>query len=259
MTSSSTLRRILGTITAVGTLIAGVMYATAPTDNGEPLRAEAGSRKTSVEQVTTSESYQGGEEDARGNDASDIEALRREVALLRADLGAVQRRLNQLARRAVEAEQQEVAHGSAVPDGMPALDPRASLAAVAAERQRLEAESEQRILAQSEANEAALQKETEDPTWSGEARDLINGAVVAEELGATSVQDVECRATLCRVEVTHKDRQARAAFRSQFIQAVAQLLPRAMMQPVENEDGSTSSVLYLARDGHDFPQPEATN
>lgn len=68
----------------------------------------------------------------------------------------------------------------------------------AAEMQKLEAESEKRILAQAEANEAALWKETEDPAWSGEARDLIASAVAAEELAATSVQDLECRATLCR-------------------------------------------------------------
>jgi hypothetical protein len=259
VTSSSTLRRVFGIITAVGTLVAVVMYGTAPTDNGEPPRMGAESRKAPVEQTLTSESYQGGEEDAHGNGVDDIDVLRREVALLRADMAAVQRRLNELARRAVEAEQVGVAHGSAVPDGMPALDPRASLAAAAAERQRLEAESEQRIVAQTEANEAALQKETEDSAWSGEAYDLINSAVAAEDLAGTSLHDVECRATLCRIEVTHKDPQAGSAFELQFIMAVAQLLPRAMLRAVENEDGSISTVLYLARDGHDFPQPEATN
>lgn len=38
MASSSTLRLILWIITAVGTLLAGVMYATALTDDAEPRR-----------------------------------------------------------------------------------------------------------------------------------------------------------------------------------------------------------------------------
>ncbi|MGH9894389.1 MAG: hypothetical protein ACREA0_20875, partial [bacterium] len=80
-----------------------------------------------------------------------------------------------------------------------------------------------------------------------------------EGLAATSIQDVECRATFCRVEVTHKDRQAQALFEQRFMPAVAQLLPQAMPRTVKNEDGSTSSVVYLARDGHDFPQPETMN
>jgi hypothetical protein len=259
VTSSSTLRRIFGIITAVGTLVAGVMYATAPTGDGEPPGVGSGSGEPPVAQAPTSESYQRGEEDAHGNGVGDIESLRREVALLRGDLATVRRRLEQLARRAVEAEQQDAAHGAAVPEGIPSIDRREDLAAAAAERQRIEAESEQRILAQAEANEAALQKETEDSAWSGEAYDLINSAVAAEDLAGTSLHDVECRATLCRIEVTHKDRQARGAFEGQLIMAVAPLLPQAMMQTVENEDGSTSSVLYLARDGHDFPQPETMN
>jgi hypothetical protein len=253
MTSSSTRERILGIITAVVTLVAVVMYATVTTDNGEPPPSEAESRQAPIEQAPTSEFYQMAEEDAHGESGGDIEALRREVALLRGDLAAVQRRLKQLTRRGGEAERQDVTHGSAVSDGMPTIDPREGLAVYAAERQRLEAESEQRILAQAEANEAALQKETEDPTWSGEARDLIASAVAAGGLAATSVEDVECRATLCRVEVTHKDRQARAVFEQRFMPAVAQLLPQAMSRTVENENGSTSSVVYLARDGHDFP------
>jgi len=267
MTSSSTLRRIFGIITVVGTLIAGVMSATAPTGDGEPPAVGSGSGEGPVAQTIASEVDQAGEEDAHGNGVDDIESLRREVALLRDDLAAVRRRLEQQARRADEAEQQNAAHAPEVSDGMPTIDPHEDPAGFiaerqrlfAAERQRLEAESEQHILAQAEANEAALQAETADTGWSGEARDLIESAVAAQDLAGTSLDDVECRATLCRVEVTHKDRQAQAAFERQFIIAVVQLLPRATRQTVENDDGSSRTVLYLARDGHYFPQPETMN
>jgi hypothetical protein len=58
--------------------------------------------------------------------------------------------------------------------------------------------------------------------------------------------------------VTHTDPHARLVFAQQFLVAVAPLLPQAMMQAVENKDGSISTVLYLTRDGHDFPQLEGT-
>jgi len=258
MTSSSTRQRIFAIITAVATLVAGLLYATAPTtDDGEPPPTEVGPREAPIAQAPTLESYRGGEEDAHGHGVDDIGALRREVDLLREDLDAVHRRLEQLARRAGETERQDVAHNSTVSDGMPTLDPSDDLAAAhEAERQRIEAESEQSTRAQAEANEAALQSETADTAWSGEAHDLITSAFATQDLTAASVADVECRATLCRVEVTHKNPQARAVFERQFTLAVAHLLPRAMVQAVENEDGSTSAVFYLARDGHDFPQPK---
>jgi hypothetical protein len=185
-------------------------------------------------------------------------ALRQEVARLRGEVAVMQRRVDQLVRRADETKRAEVARGVAVPEGRPQGEPRLRLAKVTAERQRREAEHEHLLRAQAEANEAAFQQEATEPTWAGEAREVIARAVAAEELAGTSVQGVECRATLCRMEVTHSDQHARSVFAHHFLVAVAPLLPQAMVQAVENTDGSVRTALYLARAGHDFPQLEGS-
>jgi hypothetical protein len=246
--SANARRRLYGIITVGGALVAGVWWASFSTDAAAPPHVGAAASEAPV----------GPAPDARGPGGETMDALRQEVARLRDEVAVVQRRVDQLARRADEAKRPEVARGAAVPEGRLPGEPRLSLARLEAERQRREAEHENLILAQAEANEAAFQQETTETTWSGEAREVIARAVAAEELAGTSVQEVECRATLCRVEVTHIDQHARSVFARQFLVAVAPLLPQAMMQAVETKDGSVSTVLYLARDGHDFPQLEGT-
>jgi hypothetical protein len=154
--------------------------------------------------------------------ARDVTELGREVAALRDELAALRR----------------AAAGSR---------PREQ------DRQALEAETREHMRLEAAAAERALQKQEVDVAWSTEARALIVGAAANEDLAATSVDDVECRATLCRVRVIHPDAQAQAAFESEFPAAVAHLLPQLMVAPVEADGDPASSILYLARDGHDLP------
>lgn len=137
-----------------------------------------------------------------------------------------------------------------VMDGSLSLDLHNGLAE---KKKKLEKESEDSVLAQIEANEAALRKESEDPAWSGVMIDRINLVIDNKKLSATLVQNIECRTTLCRIEVRNKDPQARAIFEGQFIRDIAELLPQVTMRTVENEDGSTTTVLYLARNGYELP------
>jgi hypothetical protein len=123
------------------------------------------------------------------------------------------------------------------------------------ERERLIAESDERIRAQAEASDAALRAEQADPAWSSKARDLIASTFSNEVLKATRVMDVDCRATLCRVRVTNPDPRARMVFEHHFTLAVGQLLPQALAQTIQHDDGSATSIVYLAREGHTFPSP----
>lgn len=251
MTFSSTLKLTFGIITAVGTLIAAVMHGSAPNDKDEPSRVAATSSDARLLQTPVSAPYQGSGEDARGQGFDDREPLRREVDRLRGDFAAIKRHPNRLTRYVDEAERPDTAQVSAVLAGTLNIPFSEGLAA---EMQELEAEFDQRIQAQVETNEAALQKEITDTAWSVEVLASVTDTVSSEELAATSIQDVECRATLCRVEVTHKDLEARSAFERQFFAAIAQVLPQAMLQTVENGDGSINTVMYLLRDCHDFPK-----
>lgn len=146
----------------------------------------------------------------------EVSALRREIASLREELTEV--------RRAPEQD-----------------------------RQTLEAEAQERIRAQAQATEAALEQEAVDVAWSSEALELIIDVLATEALAATTVEDLECRTTLCRLRVSHQDPRARAAFERQFPVAVAQLLPQLMAGSVEADGDRPTSVFYLARAGHDLP------
>jgi len=124
--------------------------------------------------------------------------------------------------------------------------------AVEQDRQTLEAEARDRVRGRALAIEVALGEEAVDPRWSSDARDAIRLALAAGALAATSVDDLECRATLCRLRVTHRDARARADFEREFPGAVAALLPQLMVEPLDTEGDSPAALLYLARDGHDL-------
>lgn len=169
---------------------------------------------------------------ARQGDADQSAALRREVALLRREVSAAR------IRGAEETPP----------------EPKV-MVADAAERERLVAQDEARFRAQAEASEAALRAEPADPAWSTQARDLIAGAMAADFLKATKVMDIDCRSTLCRVRVTNPDTRARMAFENHFGLAVGRLLPQLQVQTIQHDDGSATSIVFLAREGHDFPTP----
>jgi hypothetical protein len=155
-----------------------------------------------------------------GDDGADVARLSREVAALRHELA-----LRRAAARGAPAEQ---------------------------DRQTLEAEARDRVRARALAIEVALGEEAVDARWSSNARVVIRRALADEALAATSVEDLECRATLCRLRVTHGDARARAAFEREFPGAVAALLPQLMVEPLETEGESPSSLVYMARDGRDL-------
>jgi len=164
--------------------------------------------------------------------ADESGALRREVALLRREV---------MAARLRGAD--EPRHES---DATPVDE---------VERRRLIAESDERVRAQAEASEAALRAEPADPAWSSKARDLIASAVSREVLKATRVMDMDCRATLCRVRVVNPDARARMLFEHHFTLSVGLLLPQALVHTVQHDDGSATSIVYLAREGHGLPSP----
>jgi hypothetical protein len=173
---------------------------------------------------------------ARQGGADESGALRREVALLRREVSAVRLR----GAEEPPPKREEVAPADEV------------------ERERLVAESDERVRAQAEASEAALRAEPADPAWSSKARDLIASTVSNEALKATKVMDIDCRATLCRVRVTNPDPRARMVFEHHFVLAVGQLLPQALAQTIQHDDGSATSIVYLAREGHTFPSPASS-
>ncbi|MGH8487678.1 MAG: hypothetical protein ACREXS_02070 [Gammaproteobacteria bacterium] len=178
--------------------------------------------------------------------------LRSQIALLRSDLAKVQRQLRQLVQSAAHAQQ------SAKPSGTE----KPADAVVLSEQELRDQDADvieadnQRSLARMAAGETVLQQESADGVWSIQAMDALGQALGSEEFSSTKVQDMECRATLCRLEVVYADQEQQMRFEQHFSFKVGQLLPRMMMHSEEQTDGTISAVIYLAREGHDLPPPE---
>jgi hypothetical protein len=117
-----------------------------------------------------------------------------------------------------------------------------------AERDRMQS------LARMQTYESTLQAESFDHIWSREATDTLREVFADEALSATVVYGIECRATLCRVNVTHANPEERRQFEQTFVGKVTGILPSAVLHTEEREDGSSVSTIYLARDGHRFPR-----
>lgn len=177
--------------------------------------------------------------------------LRSEIALLRGEVDALRQELRQ--EQATRASAESAAAGvwpepAAEADGEVAVDP-------AAEEARLVEEGERQVQAHLQSIEDTLYAEPVDPDWSFEAEELIRGVLAGKAFKGTSLFHVECRATLCQIEVGHDDSGKREEFERHFQMEVASMLPRAAMRRIEDESGRPGTVIYLAREGHRFPQP----
>jgi len=175
-----------------------------------------------------------------------LDALRREVAALRADVAGV--------KNALEARGNAPASGAgpAPEDDEDLADPEAQLAAEVVLEQ-------QQIQTYAQTIEASLEAETVDSAWSGSTSQIIGEAFTGEELAGASLQDIDCRSTLCRVEVQHRDEAKLQEFQRLFPLKVSQALPRMMMHRIDNADGSITTYLYLARQGYRLPAAESGN
>lgn len=96
--------------------------------------------------------------------------------------------------------------------------------------------------------------ERADPRWSGTATAQIQAMFAASGLAGSTLRDATCQATLCRVEVDHRDPLALDRFLGEF---PAQLgwSTHSYAQTLTHDDGSATLVLYLSREGYRLPRP----
>lgn len=118
-----------------------------------------------------------------------------------------------------------------------------------------EEEAEQERFARLEFIETSLQTEQIDSEWSDQTSVAIKQTFNSQELAAAEVSNIDCRATLCRVDVHHDNQEKLTAFQSWFPLKVAESLPRLTMDHSEEGEDRFSTVVYLARDGYELPTP----
>jgi hypothetical protein len=155
----------------------------------------------------------------------ELVTLRRQVARLDTELVAVRRRL----------DSSGPSGGNTSPSSP---DPEIDEAEARAQEQQ---EWQERIA----ATEWSFRQEPVEAAWAAHATAKIHQAYEREELVDFPVQAVECRSTLCRVEVA-LDEQTNQLL-PLFARYVGDTFPRVTVKPIA--DGDERVVLFLSRGG----------
>jgi hypothetical protein len=112
---------------------------------------------------------------------------------------------------------------------------------------------EQRDHEQRPALDTYMDAEGVDTQWSVDTTGVLTQVLASATLAATTVQDIECRTTVCRLAVEHEDRLALDQFALMFPLQVAEGLPQLTYFHDQEEDGRIHTVVYLTRQGHSLP------
>jgi hypothetical protein len=220
----------------IALVLGWTIHALYPTVRQEAPNAQAGSLPAPT--------GSGGEDDPA---AEDLVVLKHDMALMKSDLASLRASLTSLA---AEVQSASLGRGKAA-ERVPRDEPQAvdSQAQGAAAMERTAKLEEARL----EAIEATLRREAIDATWTAQATDAIEQAMGDKALEGSVLHALECRSTLCRVEVAHQNPIARADFMLRFAMMVGPVLPSMTVQPIEGDDGSSTSSIYLARQGYELP------
>jgi hypothetical protein len=169
----------------------------------------------------------------------ELVALRKEVALLRRAVAAVQRQ-RPAARQAasgVAAEKED----SAVPD------PRTEQATrAAADRAR------HQQIAEVEAN---FRHEPTDPQWAATAGEAVQAALASTDTLQDLLLGLDCHTHTCRVELAQDDTGELEKGLPLVLMQLAPTLPSGRANYVEAGAGGKTMILYLSREA---PEPPLT-
>jgi hypothetical protein len=95
--------------------------------------------------------------------------------------------------------------------------------------------------------------ESSDPNWSGEAELAVDSAANSLRTKGTDVLSLDCRTSLCRLEVAYNEQTAQIEFETALPSELAELTPGMTIDSAQTDDGYITSVIYLVRAGYDLP------
>lgn len=159
----------------------------------------------------------------------DISLLRDQVALLQKQLQAVDKEANPAAQSNDKAKQ-EISE-----------EERRKAAQLAAEKQISLLENQ-------------LATEDEDAAWSANAKSRIYDAFGAATMATAnaSILGVDCRTSLCKVEVAAGNANSED-IRKSLIPQIGDIMPQGVMQTVDQGGVHEKLVFYMGRDGYKLP------
>ena len=184
-------------------------------------------------------------EPAPENDTRD---LKQALARLTSRVMSLEHRLQTLPQANSAATAPEPSLAEAVETAAPVLDET-----VLAEQSQLRWDNYLGAL------ETSFHDERTDAVWSATTLAEIEEIFASETLTGSAIFGLECRATLCRIDALHDDTQAVHEFTGWLPQRLADKLPQAIFDYYEQDDGTTVTTVFLAREGYDLPAPSATD
>ena len=98
----------------------------------------------------------------------------------------------------------------------------------------------------------ALDAQIPDPTWDNGAAGELSDRFHSEDFAGSQLESVTCRGSMCRLEIYHEDDSASGA----WFEAEHQLVPwshKGRIETLEDASGKLITVMYITRDGFDFP------
>lgn len=98
--------------------------------------------------------------------------------------------------------------------------------------------------------------ERADPRWSERAANQIRATIMDGGFTGLALESVTCQATLCRLEVEHRNSIALDQFIGEFFARLS-WDTNSYSQTTAHEDGSATLVLYVGREGYELPQPNS--
>lgn len=104
--------------------------------------------------------------------------------------------------------------------------------------------------------ETIMTEEPVDSEWSSATTDQLQMAFDSSELNGADIVDLECRKTLCRIEMNIDNPLLAAEYQLWLSAKIGDILPQASMTISQDEAGNPSAILFLAREGYNLPAAE---
>jgi len=120
------------------------------------------------------------------------------------------------------------------------------------ERQRDEETADRRVALMTRV----LTEESVDRGWARGAEDALGEAARSPELSGSRVTALECRSTICRIDVEHESFRAAERWTAVFALRIATVSVRAMERRYHDAGGVRRSTMFVARTGHRLPEIE---
>jgi len=108
---------------------------------------------------------------------------------------------------------------------------------------------------QLEVLEAGFQQQTTDPVWSEKTKNLVQDGLFKDNLAAKDIINVDCRNSMCRVELANNI-DSDGLKLEELPMKIGAELPNILANQIKENDGSTTTVLYLSKDTFVLPKAE---